>query len=133
MATIKKKILCIDDSVTSLILFDYALTAEGYDVYTAKSVNESKNIIESFIPDLILLDLSMPEISGYDFLKMRKELNLENVKIFVISAYSSAASVELTKSYGITDYIIKPVHIDELLRKIRTFFESVDTNLKINQ
>lgn len=130
MASMKKKILCIDDSVTSLILLDYALTAEGYEIYTAQSVKEAKNIIENFIPDLILLDLSMPEISGYDFLKMRKELNLEHVKIFVISAYGSADSVELTKSYGVTDYILKPVQIDDLSGKIRNFFESVDTNLE---
>ncbi|HEX2395350.1 MAG TPA: response regulator, partial [Bacteroidales bacterium] len=127
----KKKILCIDDSLTSLILLEYALSAEGYEIYTAKSVNEAKNIINNHIPDLILLDLSMPEISGYDFLRMRKELNIENVKIFIISAHGSEESIELTKSFGVTDYILKPLRIDELSGKIRNLFESGETDTKI--
>jgi CheY-like chemotaxis protein len=110
----KRTVLCIDDSSTALILLEYALNV------LALSVKEAIQIINKQIPDLILLDLSMPAISGYEFLEMRAKLNLQKVPIIVVSAYDSKESVSKIQDLGAIDFISKPIRIETLMEKIRT-------------
>lgn len=113
-----KKILCIDDSNTALLLLEYSLNEAGYQAITALTVGEAIEIINKEIPDLILLDLSMPAVSGYDFLKMRSQLNIEKVPVIVVSAYDSLDSVESTRDLGAVDFVSKPISIETILKKI---------------
>jgi len=115
----KKQILIIDDSNTALLLMEYALNEAGYETLVAATVKDAIGFINRQIPDLIMLDLSMPEISGYDFLKMKTELHIENVPIIVVSAYDSTESVELTRNLGAVDFIAKPIRLDSMMDKIR--------------
>ena len=115
-----KKILCIDDSNTALLLLEYSLNEAGYQAITALNVEEAIRIIEQQIPDLILLDLSMPAVSGYDFLKMRSQLKIEKVPVIVVSAYDSRDSVESTRDLGAVDFVSKPISFETILKKIKT-------------
>ena len=119
----KKKILCIDDSLTALLLLEYALNEAGYECLSAKSVDEAVKIIDTQAMDLILLDLSMPVISGYDFLGMREKLKIENVPIIVISAYDSQKSIDMIQKLGVNDFMPKPMKIDEVLKRIRKYLD----------
>ncbi len=120
----KKKILCIDDSLTARLLIEYALNEAGYACNTARSVDEATEMISKDPPDMILLDLSMPDISGYDFLKMRDQLNLNNIKIIVISAYDSPDSIKMTKDLGVVDFISKPIKVQNVLDKVKLHLEA---------
>jgi len=73
---------------------------------------------------MVLLDLSMPEISGYDFLGMRAKLNLLNTPIIVVSAYDSEESVSEAMTMGAADFIPKPIHIETLLDKIKAHLKT---------
>ncbi|HJZ40981.1 MAG TPA: response regulator [Bacteroidales bacterium] len=115
-----KKILCIDDSTTALLLLEYSLNEAGYQAITALNVGEAIEIINKEIPDLILLDLSMPAVSGYDFLKMRSQLKIEKVPVIVVSAYDSRDSVESTRDLGAVDFVSKPISFETILKKIKT-------------
>jgi len=115
----KKKILCIDDSNTALILLEYALKEAGFEAIPALSVEEAIYIISTQVPDLILLDLSMPTVSGYDFLQMRAKLNIEKVPIIVVSAFDSSESVLKTQHLGAIDFVSKPIKIEAIMKKIR--------------
>jgi DNA-binding response OmpR family regulator len=119
-----KKILCIDDSNTALLLLEYSLNEAGYQAITALTVGEAIEIINKEIPDLILLDLSMPAVSGYDFLKMRSQLNIEKVPVIVVSAYDSLDSVESTRDLGAVDFVSKPISIETILKKINTLLNT---------
>lgn len=119
-----RKILVIDDSDTALLLMQYSLTQEGYEVHTSSSVKGALKYLAHTIPDMILLDLSMPDISGFDFLTMRSDLHLENTPIIVISAYDSTDSVKTALSKGALDFISKPIIIDQLLRKIKLYMKA---------
>jgi CheY-like chemotaxis protein len=123
----KRKILCIDDSNTALLLLEYALGEEGYETLLAASVNEAIKLVGSQKPDLILLDLSMPEISGYDFLKMRNQLKIEDVPVIIISAYDSKDSIASTRNLGAVDFISKPIKIDSVVEKIKSIFNQLDS------
>jgi DNA-binding response OmpR family regulator len=117
-------ILIIDDSSTALLLMEYALNEEGYIAHAASSVNDALIYLKQNTPDLVLLDLSMPEISGYDFLKMRKELQLADTPIIVVSAFDADDTIRETLSLGAIDFISKPIHIDTLLAKIKANLKS---------
>ncbi len=115
----KKRILCIDDSNTALLLLEYALSEAGFEAILALSVEQAISIINTQKPDLILLDLSMPEVSGYEFLKMRIQLKLENVPIVVISAFDSKDSIDTVRNLGAIDFISKPIKIDPVVEVIK--------------
>jgi DNA-binding response OmpR family regulator len=117
----KKTILIIDDSNTALVLMEYALSEAGYHAMIASGVKEATRLIVKHKPDLILLDLSMPEISGYDFLKKKGELHIGEVPIIIVSAYDSAESIELTRKLGANDFVAKPIRLDSLMEKIRQY------------
>jgi len=114
-----KKILCIDDSNTALVLLDFALTDAGFDAILAFTVEEAIQKLQDQKPDLILLDLSMPMISGYEFLEMREKLEIEKVPIIVISAYDSQDSINAVRKLGVVDFISKPIKIEAIVRKIK--------------
>ncbi len=117
----KKTILIIDDSNTSLILLEWALKEEGFNTLIAPSVSEARKIITSTKPDLILLDLFMPEISGYDFLKMKNELNISDVPVIVVSAYDNSDSVKHTRELGASEFIPKPFTIQQIIKTVKKY------------
>ncbi|HEX2933968.1 MAG TPA: response regulator [Bacteroidales bacterium] len=115
-------ILIIDDSGTSLQLLEFLLGNEGFQTLLAESVPRAIEQIKNRKPDLILLDLQMPEISGYDFLKMTKELKIQDVPIIVVSAYDTPENIKLTKSLGASEFLPKPIKTSILLERIKTYF-----------
>jgi DNA-binding response OmpR family regulator len=119
----KAEILIIDDSGSSLQLLEYLLGNEGYITFLAESVKSAISQIEQHKPDLILLDLQMPDISGYDFLKMREKLQIKQVPIFVVSAYDTPANIELTKSMGASEFLPKPIKTDILIKRINAYLK----------
>jgi DNA-binding NtrC family response regulator len=119
----KKTVLIIDDSNTSLILLEWALKEEGFNTLIAPSVNEARRIITARIPDLILLDLFMPEVSGYDFLKMKNELNIAKVPVIVVSAYDNSDSVKHTQELGASEFIPKPFTIQQIIKAVRKYLD----------
>jgi DNA-binding response OmpR family regulator len=120
----ERKILCIDDSETALILLEYALNEAGYKTILARSADEAIKILNTLIPDLILLDLSMPDISGYEFLEMRIRLKLEKVPIIIISAFDSHESIQRTLNLGATDFVSKPIKIEHVIEKINAYLKT---------
>ncbi len=123
----KKKILIIDDSNTALVLMEYTLKEAGYISLSASNVKEATKLMEKHSPDLILLDLSMPEISGYDFLKRKNELHIDHIPIIIVSAYDSVESIELTRNLGAVDFIAKPIRLDVMMNKINFYLNDSDT------
>jgi CheY-like chemotaxis protein len=119
----KACILIIDDSGTSLQLLEFLLENEGFATLLAESVTKAIKEINQRKPDLILLDLQMPEISGYDFLKMTTQLGIEDVPIIVISAYDTAENIKLTKSLGASEFLPKPIKTTILIERIKSYFK----------
>ncbi len=118
-----KTILIVEDSYTSFLLLAETLRFEGYETELASDVKEALNLISKKIPDLILLDLNMPEITGYDFLKMRDQLNIGDVPIIVISALDTPESISLTKELGASDFIPKPISLSLVVDKVKSLIQ----------
>lgn len=111
----KKKVLIIDDSNSALLLMEWILKNEGYETYAVPGVEQGLEILKSIKPDLIVLDLQMPNISGYDFLKMKKDLKLEEVPVIIVSAIDSDESKKLTVDLGASYFLSKPLRPPQFL------------------
>jgi CheY-like chemotaxis protein len=114
-------ILVIDDSNTNVVLLEAVLNGMGYNIESAMSVKEANQIIAKQLPDLILLDLLMPKVNGYDFLEQIKSDDLtKDIPVLIISAVTEPDNIRKTLKMGAVDFIKKPVDIQQLIEKVKT-------------
>ncbi|MBI5218051.1 MAG: response regulator transcription factor [Bacteroidia bacterium] len=122
-----KKILIADDEPDILEFLKYNLVKEGFEVSTANNGVEALKVAYSAHPDLILLDVMMPEMDGIETCrKIRETAALKNTFIIFLSAraedYTQIAGLES----GADDYIVKPVKLRVLISKIKAFFRRAE-------
>lgn len=114
------KILVIDDSTTNIVLLEAILAEKGYLIETALNAKEAFIRIEKQIPDLILLDLLMPKVSGFEFLEqLRKDEKTKNTPVVVISAITADdENASRIKALGTVDFLRKPIDIQYLVNRV---------------
>ena len=123
------KILLVDDESDIIDLIKYNLEKEGYLVATASNGIECLQVADSFLPDLILLDVMMPEMDGIEAcVELRKNKLLQGV----IIAFLSARSEDFTKVAGLDsgadDYITKPIKPRLLISKVNSLLRRSNVN-----
>jgi DNA-binding response OmpR family regulator len=111
-----KKVLIVDDDSDTIELVKRILRLSDFDVASAKSGYEAFSITEKIQPDIILLDLMMPEIDGRATLKKLREVT--NSPIVILSALNSKDNIVELLNLGGDDYITKPFHRDELVARL---------------
>ncbi|APF27906.1 response regulator transcription factor [Clostridium botulinum] len=119
-----KKILIIEDELAIADLMSYSLKKEGYIVKTVDNGSEGIEITESFKPNLIILDLMLPDISGFDV--CRNITQSFNIPIIMITAKCDITDKVLGLELGADDYITKPFDMREVLVRIRSIFRRID-------
>lgn len=114
------KILVVDDAPENLVLIETILEEEGHEIVLANDGLKALQSIEESPPQLILLDVMMPRMDGFEVTRrIREKSNLPFIPILLISAYDYASAVQGLDS-GADDFIRKPVEIDELLARVRS-------------
>ena len=113
----KKKILVIDDEPDLVKMVKMRLEANGYEVAVAFDGEEGLKVAQEEIPDLILLDITMPKKDGYTFLLELKE-NEATKSIPVIALTAKPKMKDIFEFEGVKDYITKPCDSAQLLSKI---------------
>jgi len=117
----KYRILIVDDTPEVCTLISTVLTIEGYHVTVADGGEKALFIIDSNPPDLILLDILMPGMNGYQVCKyLKTESNHKDIPIIFLSALSEIEDVVKGFNMGAVDYIKKPVQSEELIVRINT-------------
>ena len=111
------KILVIDDEKSIRKLLDISLTSGGYDVRLAKTGKEGILQVENFRPDIVILDLGLPDVYGLDILKKIKET--KSIPIIILTVKNSDTDKITLLDAGADDYLTKPFSVDELLARIR--------------
>ncbi len=115
----KDKILVVDDIFENLLLLETVLEAEGYEVHLIEDSQTGLNAVEELLPDLILLDVMMPELDGYEFTRrVRQNKNLSYIPILLITAHGQSSLVEGLDAGG-DDFIRKPFDPEELNARVR--------------
>ncbi len=112
-----KKVLIVDDDSDTIELMKRILRLADFDVASAKNGTDAVIIAEKILPDIILLDLMMPEVDGRITLKNLKEIT--NAPIIIVSALIEKSYVVELLNEGSDDYITKPFHRDELIARIQ--------------
>jgi len=116
----QKKILVVDDDVMNADFFDVMLSKLGFTVDKAGDGVEALERLKKFMPDIILLDNIMPNMSGWELLKILKnDPRYKEIPIFMISALDDVKDKVESFELGVDDYITKPFNFAEVLARIR--------------
>lgn len=112
-------ILVVDDSTTNIVLLEAILDEKGYKIHTALNAKEAYAIIAKHNPDLILLDLLMPKISGFEFLEeIKKSSKTQNTPVIVVSALTEEEHIDRIMNMGAIDFVKKPIDLQYLVDKV---------------
>ena len=115
---IREKILVIEDEKSIAHFISTILTANGYDAMRASSGAEAMSMISSHCPDLVILDLGLPDMDGLDILRQIRSWS--TLPVVVVSARSHEQDKVSALDLGADDYLTKPFGTDELLARVRT-------------
>lgn len=135
--TRKPKILYIEDDQGLASIYTMRLKSEGFEVLHCADGDSALQQGREFRPDLIILDLMMPSLSGFDTLDLlRNTFETSTAKIIIMSALSQPEDIEKTKSMGADDFLIKSqVTIDDVVLRIRQHLDlnPTDQNAASNE
>ncbi|MGA7194899.1 MAG: response regulator transcription factor [Anaerolineales bacterium] len=116
--TTNKTVLTIDDDYAITELLSIILRSHGFDVLTANSSEEGLQLIDEKSPDVITLDLMMPDINGWEMCKRIRTIS--KIPILVLSAINDPAMVAMVLDSGADDFIVKPVPSAVLIARLNT-------------
>lgn len=118
------KVLVVDDELSINDILTTALKAGGYKVSSAFSGKETRSFLESFKPDLVLLDVCLPDEDGFDLCKY---INSKySIPIIMLTARNDVVDKVLGLELGADDYITKPFHIKEVLTRVKVALRRVE-------
>lgn len=120
----QKKILVIEDEISINDILTSALRAEGYSVRSAFTGNEARNIFKLFQPDIALLDINLPDESGFDLCKYISQEYF--IPIIILTARTDIFDKVLGLELGADDYITKPFHIKEVVTRIKIALRRIE-------
>ena len=112
-----EKILIVDDEKSILDVLTYALKKEGYYIERAYNGQEALDKVKSFNPHIVILDLMLPVINGYD---VCKKLESQNIGIIMLTAKNDIVDKVLGLELGADDYLTKPFDIREVIARVKS-------------
>lgn len=121
----RKRVLLVDDSITSTMLGQMVLRRESYDVATARNGLEGMQKAADDQPDLILLDISMPVMNGLEMLReLRQREETRAIPVIMVSSSGEMDDMEEAYTVGCNDYLTKPIDPEELLSKVASWLDA---------
>ena len=132
MTSPEKTVLIIEDEADAAELFAEMMRVSGFRVLKTSSSTPALSLITSEKPDVIILDIMMPEISGLDILRqMRQDAMLANIPVVVVSAKSMPADIKIGMEAGASMYLTKPVGFLELKEAVEQALGNKSTNTEL--
>ncbi len=127
-----KKILVIDDLPENVFILQDRLVQDGYEVITAHDGNSGIEKAYATLPDLILLDVMMPDISGFEVCKILvNDAKTKHIPIILVTAKSGAEDTKEGLEAGAFDYIKKPFNRIELMARVKSALKLSDVNRQL--
>lgn len=119
-----KTVLIVEDNELNMKLFHDLLEAHGYDVLQARTGPEALSLAENHRPDLILMDIQLPEISGLQVTKeLKKSKTLAPIPVIAVTAFAMKGDEERIRAGGCEDYIAKPISVSDFLEKVKRYLD----------
>lgn len=123
------KVLIVDDEINTVISLEFLMAQAGYGVDSARTGDEALRKVDHFTPDLILLDVMLPGVNGFEILqRVRKEPR--HMRVAVIMLIAKGRDVEVTKgmALGANAYITKPFSTREVLDEVRRCLDEAENH-----
>ncbi len=115
------KILIADDNLQNCELLDAYLAEESYEIAMAHDGRETLKKVAEFHPDLILLDIMMPKVSGYEVCKqLRADASTRDIPVLMVTALAEMGDIERAVQAGADDFLTKPVNRLELTTRVKS-------------
>lgn len=123
----KKKILAIDDDASICEFYETGLATLGYDVACAPNASKAKAALAARKPDLILMDIMMPDQDGISLTReLRAAPATSDIPIVVVSGLADAGTLNDALLFGAVDYVVKPIDLEALGAKIERTFAAIE-------
>jgi len=129
---LKPVVLLVDDEDTIRLFLEKTLKDEGYEALTAATGEEALELTRSELPDLILLDLKLPDINGIEVLQRVKE-EVPEVSVIMLTAFGDIETAVSAIKKGAFDFVSKPVNLEQLLLAVEKGLESQKLNRELFQ
>lgn len=114
-----EKILIVDDEPNILLSLEFLMKKKGYEVFIARDGKEAIDIIDKTLPHLVVLDIMMPEVDGYEVCKyIKTKPTLADSKVIFLSAKIKEQEIQRGLALGADDYLTKPFSTRKLMQKI---------------
>ncbi len=115
-----KKVLIVEDNELNMKLFNDLLEAHGYETFQTRDGMEALSLARKHAPDLIVMDIQLPEVSGLDVTKWLKEdHDLKRIPVIAVTAFAMKGDEEKIREGGCEDYIAKPISVTKFLETIQ--------------
>ncbi|MCK4389572.1 MAG: response regulator [Desulfobacterales bacterium] len=124
----KQTILVVDDEEMILAVFQRLLSKEQYTVLTASNGKKALEVVAEKSPDLVMLDLKLPDMSGIDVLRRIKRIN-ENIEVIIITGYGTMKTARAAMRLGAYDYVTKPFDNNYITALIEDVLSPASANL----
>jgi CheY-like chemotaxis protein len=122
---LKKQILVVDDEPAWLKILSYILRKKGYEVQERSTATEALDTLKGFKPDLILSDVRMPDMNGFDFLdRVKRTRNNSKTPFVFITAIDDYDSRKAAQDLGATDYLTKPFNEEDVVGILSRYIDS---------
>ncbi len=119
---LRQKVLIVEDNDLNMKLFNDLLVAHGYDTLQTKDGVEALALARQHRPDLILMDIQLPEVSGLEVTKWIKEdKSVSMIPIIAVTAFAMKGDREKMRDGGCEDYIAKPISVASFLQTVERF------------
>lgn len=121
-----KKILIVDDEPNILLSLEFLMKKQGYHVFIARDGKEALNSINQEKPDVVILDIMMPEVDGYEVCKHIKDNRIfQETKVIFLSAKAKDTDIALGYQLGADLYLTKPFSTRNLIKQVNDLFQEV--------
>lgn len=123
-----KKILIVDDDLDIQMLLEYGLKKAGYQIFIANNGHQALKIIRKVKPDLIISDVNMPKLNGFELCqKLREDFDTKLIPIILLTSNSQIQDKLRGFKVGADDYINKPFHLSEILARVHSLLKRRDS------
>ena len=117
-----KKILIVEDNELNMKLFNDLLEANGYEIIQTRNGLEALELVKTHLPDLILMDIQLPEVSGLEVTKWIKENDeVKHIPVIAVTAFAMKGDEERIRQGGCEAYISKPISVGSFVQTIKHY------------
>ena len=123
-SALPKTVLIVEDNELNMKLFRDLLEAHGYNTLEARTGPEALKLAAEHCPDLILMDIQLPEFSGLEVTqKIKSNEKLADIPVIAVTAFAMKGDEERIRQGGCEDYIAKPISVSSFLEKVKRYLD----------